>query len=69
MAPELALRAAQPFVTTKSHRPTAGMGLAAADGFARQSNGSMHIDTRAGSGVTVTLVLPRGDRLGVSEAS
>ncbi|MDQ8017178.1 MAG: ATP-binding protein [Bordetella sp.] len=59
MTPEFARRAVQPFVTTKDNAPSAGMGLAASDGFARQSNGFLKIDSRAGSGVTVTLVLPQ----------
>lgn len=59
MTPEFARRAVQPFVTTKVNAPYAGMGLAATDGFARQSGGHLDISCRVGSGVTATLVLPQ----------
>jgi len=52
-------RVALPFFTTWSGSEMAGMGLAAAGGFARQSGGSMRINSRIGVGTTVTLYLPR----------
>jgi signal transduction histidine kinase len=59
MSPDFARRAVQPFVTTKSNRAEAGMGLAAADGFARQSGGHLTLFSQIGTGVTATLSLPQ----------
>ncbi|AVQ85609.1 MULTISPECIES: sensor histidine kinase [unclassified Variovorax] len=59
MSPDFARRAVQPFVTTKSGRADAGMGLAAVDGFARQSGGHLTLFSQVGTGVTATLSLPR----------
>lgn len=52
-------RAMHPFVTTKKNNALAGMGLPAADGFARQSGGRLVLSCRAGGGVTATLILPQ----------
>ncbi|MBB3642189.1 sensor histidine kinase [Variovorax atrisoli] len=59
MPPEFARRAVEPFVTTKGDRAQAGMGLAATDGFARQSGGCLTLFSQVGSGVTATLSLPQ----------
>jgi signal transduction histidine kinase len=59
MTPEVAQRAARPFFTTKMDHPLAGLGLAAVEGFVRQSGGSMALRSSAGAGTTVTLRLPR----------
>lgn len=59
MSPEFASQAVKPFVTTKSDRAQAGMGLAATDGFARQSGGRLALFAHVGSGVTATLSLPQ----------
>jgi len=59
MDASLAPRAAQPFVTTKEHEPLAGMGLAATEGFARQSGGRLTLSCPVGAGVTATLSLPQ----------
>ena len=58
IAADLLHRAAQPFVTTKSHDPLAGLGLSAADGFARQSGGRLTLRTWVSGGVMATLSLP-----------
>ena len=52
-------RAAEPFFTTKSEGQGTGLGLAMVYGFARQSDGSMRIESRPGQGTTVTLLIPR----------
>jgi signal transduction histidine kinase len=58
MPPDVASCAASPFFTTKVNRPMAGLGLAAVQGFTRQSGGSMALQTAQGTGTTVTLNLP-----------
>jgi len=52
-------RAAQPFVTTKTHDPRSGLGLPATDGFARQSGGRLALRSLAGEGISATLTLPQ----------
>jgi signal transduction histidine kinase len=47
-----------PFFTTKANDPMAGLGLAAVEGFVRQSGGSMQLQTSMGTGTSVTLYLP-----------
>lgn len=59
MASDFAHRARLPFVTTKTNSPYAGMGLAATDGFARQSGGTLTLVCRPRGGVTATLILPQ----------
>ena len=51
-------RATEPFFTTKGHGHGTGLGLAMAKGFAEQSGGALSIDSRLGSGTTVTLWMP-----------
>lgn len=59
MVPEFLSLAMRPFVTTKPNSPYAGLGLPAADGFARQSGGRLELVSRPGGGVTATVFLPR----------
>lgn len=59
MLPEVVQYAMQPFFTTKIGDPLAGMGLAAVDGFARQSGGSLSLRSAPGMGCHVTLTLPQ----------
>ncbi|MDN8611592.1 ATP-binding protein [Variovorax ginsengisoli] len=66
MAADLAGRAMLPFVTTKTNDPKAGMGLAATDGFARQSGGRLELSCRQG-GVTATLILPQSASEGLRQ--
>ena len=47
-----------PFFSTKANDPLAGLGLAAVEGFVRQSGGSMQLRTSIGTGTSVTLYLP-----------
>ena len=58
MTPEMAARACQPFVSTKSGQALAGLGLSAADGFARQSGGSLKLYSTPGRGTRVVISLP-----------
>lgn len=58
MTDHVATRAVRPFFTTKENSPMAGLGLASVDGFARQSGGSMELQTAPGAGTTITLHLP-----------
>jgi signal transduction histidine kinase len=62
MAMETSQRAAMPFFTTKTNDTLAGLGLAAVEGFVRQSGGSMVLQTWMGTGTVVTLFLPRATR-------
>ena len=58
MTDHVAARAARPLFTTKPNSPMAGLGLASVDGFARQSGGSMELQTAPGAGTTITLHVP-----------
>ena len=58
MATTTSARAALPYFTTKANDPLAGLGLAAVDGFVRQSGGSMVVQTWMGGGTVITLCLP-----------
>jgi signal transduction histidine kinase len=58
MAPEVAEAALEPFSTSKRGNPMSGLGLAAVDGFARQSGGTLVLQSRPGTGTHVTLKLP-----------
>jgi signal transduction histidine kinase len=58
MSAEIARQATTPFFTTKGVSGGTGLGLSAAQGFAAQSGGLLQIDSAAGQGTTVMLVLP-----------
>ena len=62
MATDTAQCAGLPFFTTKASDPLAGLGLAAVEGFARQSGGSMQLQSSMGSGTSVTLYIPSAER-------
>ncbi|WP_448658945.1 PAS domain-containing protein [Sphingomonas sp. CJ99] len=59
MAPEVIERAFEPFFTTKAVGKGTGLGLSQIFGFARQSGGSVRIDSTLGQGTCVVLILPR----------
>ncbi|HTU11106.1 MAG TPA: ATP-binding protein [Allosphingosinicella sp.] len=54
-------RAFEPFFTTKLTGKGTGLGLSQVYGFASQSGGDVRIDSVAGQGTTVTLLLPGRD--------
>src|SRR5437764_8659972 len=57
MPPEVAAKVFEPFFTTKGGRGT-GLGLAMVYGFAKQSGGTVTIDSTQGQGTTVSMFLP-----------
>ena len=67
MTQEVLSRAFEPFFTTKDASRGSGLGLSQVWGFARQSGGAARIDSTAGTGSTVTLVLPRAEAPVVDE--
>ena len=61
MAPEVIERAFEPFFTTKPVGKGTGLGLSQIFGFAHQSDGEVGIESKLGSGTTVSIYLPRTD--------
>ena len=61
MSPEILQRAFEPFFTTKPQGKGTGLGLAQLYGFARQSGGTVRIDSEEGRGTSVTIYLPGTD--------
>ena len=59
MSPAVLARAFEPFFTTKEQGKGTGLGLAQLYGFAKQSGGTVRIESAEGQGTTVTLYLPR----------
>jgi len=59
MSPEVAERAFEPFFTTKEVGKGSGLGLAQAYGVARQSGGTVRLQSSLGGGTRVELFLPR----------
>jgi signal transduction histidine kinase/ActR/RegA family two-component response regulator len=68
MTEDVKARAFEPFFTTKGPGSGSGLGLSQVYGMARQSGGSVAIDSRPGSGTTVTLLLPRAGEAIEAEA-
>lgn len=59
MPPEVRVRLFEPFFTTKDVGKGTGLGLAQIYGFVRQSGGGVRVDTVAGEGTAITILLPR----------
>lgn len=57
--PEVLARVFEPFFTTKPAGQGTGLGLSQVYGFAKQSGGTVAIDTAPSLGSTVTLLIPR----------
>jgi PAS domain S-box-containing protein len=69
MSPEVLERAVEPFFTTKGPGAGSGLGLSMIFGFAKQSDGHLHIDREPGQGTRVRLYLPRTEGPYVDAAS
>ncbi|TGD99341.1 hybrid sensor histidine kinase/response regulator [Methylobacterium nonmethylotrophicum] len=61
MPPEILARVMEPFFTTKEEGRGTGLGLAMVYGFAKQSGGTVVIESRTGHGTTVRLYFPMSD--------
>jgi PAS domain S-box-containing protein len=59
IAPEMVEQVMEPFFTTKDVGKGTGLGLSMVYGFARQSNGTIRIDSNVGEGTRVEVWLPR----------
>jgi signal transduction histidine kinase/CheY-like chemotaxis protein len=68
MSPDVKARAFDPFFTTKGPSAGSGLGLSQVYGMARQSGGSVSIDSTPGDGTRVTLLLPRAPATGETGA-
>nr|CAM76999.1 PAS [Magnetospirillum gryphiswaldense MSR-1] len=64
--PESLARAFEPFYTTKEQG--SGLGLSMVYGFVKQSHGYIRIDSDAGEGARVTILLPRAEPVAQPEA-
>src|SRR3712207_8327797 len=62
MSPGWARRAFEPFFSTKGQGKGPGLGLSRVYAMARQSGGTVRLDTHPGQGTTVCLFLRRAER-------
>lgn len=69
MTAEVQEKVFEPFFTTKEVGKGSGLGLAQVYGFAKQSGGSVHIESELGRGTTVSLLLPRAAERPASETN
>jgi CheY-like chemotaxis protein len=63
MTPEVARRAFEPFFSTKGLGKGTGLGLSQVYAMARQSGGTVRLDTHPGRGTTVCVFLRRAERV------
>ncbi|MGZ8998702.1 MAG: response regulator, partial [Allosphingosinicella sp.] len=68
MSPEVLARATEPFFSTKPLGKGTGLGLAQVYGIARQSGGTLRIESRSGEGTRVSILLPTAET-GSAEAA
>jgi PAS domain S-box-containing protein len=68
MTDEVLTQAFEPFFTTKRVGKGSGLGLSQVLGFAKQSGGGVHIDTKFGDGTTVRVYFPRSTTLSEDQA-
>jgi signal transduction histidine kinase/ActR/RegA family two-component response regulator len=67
MPPDVLARVFEPFFTTKEVGKGTGLGLSQVYGFAHASGGEVQIDSAPGSGTTVSLLLPRSEKLAATQ--
>lgn len=65
MSEEVKARAFEPFYTTKDVGKGSGLGLAQVYGFATDAHGTVHIDSEPGRGTSISIFLPRSDKIPV----
>jgi CheY-like chemotaxis protein len=63
MSPEVQAHVFEPFYTTKDVGKGSGLGLAQVHGFVNQSQGGVRIHSEMGRGTTVSLYLPRSEKV------
>jgi PAS domain S-box-containing protein len=72
MEPDVVARVFEPFFTTKSGGRGTGLGMSMVYGFAKQSGGTVTIESQVGRGTTVTMLLPLAPAdaqpIGISQA-
>jgi signal transduction histidine kinase len=61
--PDVLPRIWDPFFTTKPAGKGTGLGLSTVYGYAKQSGGSVSVESTVNKGTTVTILLPKADRL------
>ena len=69
MAPEVLARATEPFYSTKPLGKGTGLGLAQVYGIARQSGGTLRIESEAGKGTSVHILIPAAEAREAEQAS
>ncbi|MGO4842516.1 sensor histidine kinase, partial [Rhizobiaceae sp. 2RAB30] len=67
IAPEILSKVIEPFFTTKPVGKGTGLGLSTTYGFARQSGGTLRIDSDEGRGTSMELWLPRSHEIPETE--